>query len=1715
MPVTFARSLARRIPQVVVGLALTLLMPAIAAAQTTHTVATETALRAALGSAVAGDTIAFAGNIALTQDLPSVGTSITIEGGGHSLSGNSQYRGLFVAAFGAPLVGGPLVPRAVSVTIQNLTIRDTVATGGSGGAGGPGGGGGAGMGGALFVGDQASVSVSNVNLLSNAAVGGVGGAGGTGDNGGGGGGLGGNGGTGDAVNGPGGGGGVGVGAAGGGPSKPGLAGIVTGVAGGGGGGDGGNAELQGSAGGVAGFGGGGGGAAANASAGFNAGGFGGGGGGTSISSLPGSGAGGYGGGGGGGSTGSAPAFDVGGTFGGSGGVGAGGVGGGGGAGLGGAIFVQPGGNLTIGGAFTLNGASVTGGTGSTGGANGSAAGSGIFFAGSGFSSLTFAPAASQTATVANDIVDEFGVLGTGGFVSVAKDGAGTLVLSGNNLYSGGTYLNAGTLRVSSDANLGATGTDLYGNGDTTLQITSGGIFSRTFYLGTGIQTLNVAPGQTVMWSGNVTNMETLSTLNVTGGGTLALTSASNSQTVGTSVNGNSTLIVGDEGALGDPLATVTLGDSTSGGTLRIDSPLFLSSRLMTLQAGGGTIDTTDETDAVLGGSISGTGNLTKSGNGLLTLSGANSYAGATAVNAGILRAGSNTAFGLSRSLSVGAAGTADFNGFNQTFFTVGGTGTVALNCGATLTVGSDNSSSAFAGTIDGDGGLVKAGSGALSLSGTNTFTGGIALNGGTLRVSADANLGGAGAVRMSNAATLGLASSGSFAHTLLLEGTSSVNVGAGQAATWSGLVGNNVSAGILRLTGGGALSLANAANTYSGGTIVTGGSTLSVGADTVLGAAGTGLALGDATTGGTLAINAPSFLSSRAITLGALGGTINTASTTAATLGGVISGTGALIKAGTGALALTRANTFGGGLTLGAGTVNVSADANLGGAGAVRMSSATTLGLTGSGVFAHTLLLAGTSSVNVGAGQAATWSGLVGNNVSAGILRLTGGGAFSLTNTANTYSGGTIVTGGSTLLAGADSVLGAVGTGLTLGDATTGGTLAINAPSFLSSRAISLQAGGGRIDTVGATAATLGGVISGAGGLTKAGTGALTLSGANTYTGGTFLIGGSIVGTTNSLQGTVINSGELVFNQGFNGLFRGVVTGVGSLTKLGLGTASLSGAQGFTGLTWIREGTLAIDTRLPGSVKVDAGATLWASGAIGGSLDVAGALLVPAPGSQFATFDRAFDSVTLTAGSQSPSLLINGNLATTSGSTIGLSLSSGGAPPIVVNGAANLVGTHFSVTINDPNPARATTFVALSAAGGLRMTGVDVSSPSTTLEPLLKSNAFSLMVTLLNYGVPLCGAARTPNAVEAARGVDAAKQKATGDFRDVVNELTALDDVNLDSALRSMAGEIHASAARLVALDGLSITDLVRTELSNREFDAADNPRPSKGKGTPRFWFQLSGDRSSFSSGDFSGGTANVGGGGGGVDFTPGSNWVLGAGVSVSLGDLSLSDLSETSKMTAPRAFTYFGLGFGPFNVHWGGSVARSKTTTKRHIQFAALVPDGNGQLVPLSAGIDRDATSDQVSTTRDAWSDWQFTRKFGTWTFDGKLGVRVASYSREGFSESGADSISLDVRAQTLSTREFNIDLHHFRRSGTWRPNILVMYRREFGDDWTRAKATFAGDPNSQFSVQGMPVPRDTFQGLGGLTMRSAAGLLYTLEYQFLRSTDETRHSVRFRVRF
>src|SRR5262249_8665312 len=150
-----------------------------------------------------------------------------------------------------------------------------------------------------------------------------------------------------------------------------------------------------------------------------------------------------------------------------------------------------------------------------------------------------------------------------------------------------------------------------------------------------------------------------------------------------------------------------------------------------------------------------------------------------------------------------------------------------------------------------------------------------------------------------------------------------------------------------------------------------------------------------------------------------------------------------------------------GGVTLNAGALTVQSGNSLG-TGALRMSGGTTLTSLSSGTFANALAIAGQATVVAGAGQSITWNGQIADNGSAGTLNLNGGGTFALTNASNTYSGGTVVTGNSTIAVSSD---GALGSGaLQLGDASSSATLALSG-SFLSGRSIGIGNLGATIDT--------------------------------------------------------------------------------------------------------------------------------------------------------------------------------------------------------------------------------------------------------------------------------------------------------------------------------------------------------------------------------------------------------------------------------------------------------------------------------------------------------------------------------------------------------------------------------------------------------------------------------------------------------------------------
>ncbi len=128
--------------------------------------------------------------------------------------------------------------------------------------------------------------------------------------------------------------------------------------------------------------------------------------------------------------------------------------------------------------------------------------------------------------------------------------------------------------------------------------------------------------------------------------------------------------------------------------------------------------------------ISGSGKVIQRGSHTLTLYGDNSFSGGLDVESGIAKAGIvDHAFG-SGVLNVVAGATADLDDFNTTTGGLSGAGNVELRT-ATLTL-EQSDETTFSGTIDGMGGLNKNGSGKLTLSGANSYSGATEVNGGFL-----------------------------------------------------------------------------------------------------------------------------------------------------------------------------------------------------------------------------------------------------------------------------------------------------------------------------------------------------------------------------------------------------------------------------------------------------------------------------------------------------------------------------------------------------------------------------------------------------------------------------------------------------------------------------------------------------------------------------------------------------------------------------------------------------------------------------------------------------------------------------------------------------------------------------------------------------------------------------------------------------------------------
>ncbi|AZW24949.1 autotransporter BatB [Bordetella parapertussis] len=773
--------------------------------------------------------------------------------------------------------------------------------------------------------------------------------------------------------------------------------------------------------------------------------------------------------------------------------------------------------------------------------------------------------------------------------TLVKEGQGTLLLRGTNQQNGGTTVNAGTLQISRDANLGRGALAL---NDGTLQSTGSFATSRAATL-RGQATMEVDASHTVTWNGELSGG---GMLRKSGQGTLALAGA-NTYSGGTVVEAGA-LRAGHEDNLGRGAITLQGGDLLAGGS-------FSSNRDLTLVRG--SLDVARDATLTWNGAISGAGDLVKTGDGTLALTGVNEYAGQTVLRQGKLR--------VAREESLGGAALVLEN--NTVFESAGsyaigrrvtlkGAPKVATPAGDTLE---------WRGTVDGDGKLYKQGGGTLVLSGNNTYAKGVEVWGGVVQVSRDQNLGAAnGAVTLNGG---GLAANGDFTSNRQLEltaGAKAIDVAAGKDVTWRGVVNG---AGALTKAGDGTLRL-ESVNTYTGGTRLQGG-TVQVSRDNNL-----GQAAGAVTFDGGRLASTGSFATARAATLNNAG-QIDTAQGTTLTWNGAIGGKGELRKQGAGTLVLGGANTYQGDTRVEAGTLQVSADANLG-QGAVHLHDSR-LATTGTFATSRRLELTGRGTVQAAAAATLDWRGTV---AGAGTLVKEGAGTLVLAGD-NQHAGGTLVHGG-TLRIARDANLGAAGTAVTL----DGGTLATTA-SLALDRALRVGARNGVLLPDAGTTLDWRGVVAGAGKLTKAGPGMLVLSADNRHGGGTAVTGGTLqvsrdanlgaaAGALTLDGGTLLSTasfasaraatldaagGTFVTRDGTRLDWDGAIGGAGGLVKEGAGELRLGNANTYQGPTRIAAGRLAVNGSIASPVTVEQAGVLGGTGRIVGDVANRG---VVAPG---------------------------------------------------------------------------------------------------------------------------------------------------------------------------------------------------------------------------------------------------------------------------------------------------------------------------------------------------------------------------------------------------------------------------------------------------------------------------------------------------------------------
>jgi outer membrane autotransporter protein len=307
-------------------------------------------------------------------------------------------------------------------------------------------------------------------------------------------------------------------------------------------------------------------------------------------------------------------------------------------------------------------------------------------------------------------------------------------------------------------------------------------------------------------------------------------------------------------------------------------------------------------------------------------------------------------------------------------------------------------------------------------------------------------------------------------------------------------------------------------------------------------------------------------------------------------------------------------------------------------------------------------------------------------------------------------------------------------------------------------------------------------------------TATVALSGVNTYTGGTLVDGAVLIASSANLPTnrniTLTNGGSLILNQSVNGVFGGVASGTGSVTKLGSGTLTYLGANSYTGGTYVSGGALVASTvTLPANQKVTvaSGSALIfdqaVDGTFGGAITGGGAIQKRGVGALTFTIpttstidvqagrfylNTGVGRTTVSAGAllggtgtitgnlvnhgtvspgTSPGTInVTGNYTQSATGNLVIELASASSfDQVVVTGTASLAGGLQVNTLGNYNPL-GRSFTFLTAAGGVSGTFGPLAGNLTSSAATRASVVYApTTATLVFSQLPFAGFAETPN----------------------------------------------------------------------------------------------------------------------------------------------------------------------------------------------------------------------------------------------------------------------------------------------------------------------------------------------------------------------------------